>query len=76
MASIVSRILFILVAAVPFALFAALQSQGSGSSSGHARSPYGMRSSFFFVDLDGDRYHRGRSYSSGGYQGGGLRSGK
>ena len=76
MARIVYIVLFILVAAVPFALFAALQSQGSGSSSGYARSSYGMRSSFFFVDLDGDRYQRGRSYSSGGYQGGGLRAGK
>lgn len=76
MPRLVFVILFLMVAAIPVILFAALNQPGSGHASGSYRSGYSRGSSFFFIDLDGERYGRGRGYSTGGYQGGGLRSGK
>jgi uncharacterized membrane protein YgcG len=67
-------ILFLIVAVIPFLFFGLLSQTntvGNAYSRGYSRGP-----SFFFLDLDFDGSSRGRGYSSGGFQGGGSRSGK
>ena len=72
--------LFMVVAAIPFIFFAALsQPPGSGNynNSYDRGNHYRRGPSFFFYNSGGSRYRSsGRSYSSGGYKGGGFRSGK
>lgn len=65
-------IIFLLVAGIPFILFAVLSNSGPYNSSSYYRS---RGPSFYFLHFDDDGY-RGRGFSSGAYQGGGFRGGK
>ncbi|PIQ24564.1 hypothetical protein COW36_11140 [bacterium (Candidatus Blackallbacteria) CG17_big_fil_post_rev_8_21_14_2_50_48_46] len=71
MPRIVFIVIFILVAAIPFLLFAGLSNAGTGSAGSH-NGYYRRGSSFYFFDFGG----RGRGYSNGGFQSGGFRFGK
>lgn len=74
MPRLVYTLIFIAVAAIPFAIFALLTNLGSGQAYSHS-GYYHRGFSFFFVNLDFDGY-RGRGYGSGLYRGGSYRGGK
>lgn len=67
--------IFLLVAAIPFIFFSGLQAVSSSGSSGYHGGYYRRGPTFLFMNFDGGS-SRGRGYSSGGFQGGGFRSGK
>lgn len=70
--------MFVLIATIPFLFFGALsQSSPSNYNDPSYHGGYYRRGpSFFFYNSGGRTTPRGRSFSSGGYKGGGFRAGK